>query len=92
MAYDIGDQPQLTFTFTDVDGAVADPTSFTITFQAPSGTETVKTQADCTHVSTGVYRYNHLFTEAGRWQVRVVSSGAVVAAEQTHFDVRESNI
>jgi hypothetical protein len=92
MAYDIGDQPRLTMTFTDIDGVLADPTDFTLTLQKPSGIEITKIAADCTHQSTGVYYWDQLLTESGRWQINVVSTGATVAAEQTQLDVRESNI
>ena len=41
--YEIGDQPRITCTFTNLAGTVMDPTTVTCTVKTPSGTSTTYT-------------------------------------------------
>lgn len=92
--YQIGDVLRLKATFTDIDGAVADPTTVTITVLAPSGTETEKTYgaAQVTRVSTGVYYYDFSVTESGKHYFNWSAGGAYVASDQGAFQVAKSAV
>lgn len=92
--YQVGDLLRLKATFTDVDGAVADPSTVTVTVLAPSGTETEKTYAagDLVRVSTGIYYYDFTVTESGRHYFTWDAGGAYVASDQGAFQVAKSAI
>jgi hypothetical protein len=96
--YDIGDlwTPQATFT---VGGTPTDPTTITVTQQAPDGTETVLAAAvnpatlnsgstPVAKTGTGVFKVNPgvSITAAGRWYVKFVGTGTAAAAD-THVAI-----
>jgi hypothetical protein len=96
--YDVGDlwTPQASFT---VGGVATDPTTITVTQQAPDGTETILAaavdpaalNASSTPVAktgTGVFKVNPgvAITAAGRWYVKFVGTGTAAAAD-THVAI-----
>ena len=97
IAYDIGDVVQVvswdvdeatagTTGFTDADGALADPTTVVVTVQAPDGTQTTPST---TKEAVGRYSATVEPDQAGVWAYRWVGTGAVAAAEEGQFFVRE---
>lgn len=91
--YDHGDAPLATVTFTDLDSAPADPTTVTFRLRSPDGTTTVTTHPasaiDNPTVGTFTYQLNALDQE-GRWSIRCEGTGALTAAAETTFIVRDS--
>jgi hypothetical protein len=96
--YDVGDfwTPQATFT---VGGVATDPTTITVTQQAPDGTESVLAAAvspaglnasstPFAKTGTGVFKVNPgvAITAAGRWYVKFTGTGAA-AASDTHVAI-----
>lgn len=90
---DVGDVPQLKIIWTDINGAVVDPTTITLYLQAPSGAVGTYTYASgsVAKVSAGTYTYNGTATAPGYWDVRWVADGSAVAAEQSRYFVRGVN-
>jgi hypothetical protein len=91
--YDVGDlwTPQATFSIANVN---TDPTTLTVTQQAPDGTETILANAvspgslnssstPVAKTATGVFKLNPgiTITSAGRWHVKFVGTGAAAAAD-----------
>lgn len=87
-AYDIGALVRLTGTFKDIDGAVTDPTTVTVTVVDPLGTST---DYSPTKDSTGVYHYDLDLTgaTAGTWRYKFQGTGACQAAEWASFYVEK---
>ncbi|HEX9768434.1 MAG TPA: hypothetical protein VGA50_04585 [Kiloniellales bacterium] len=85
----VGSSKRLTFTFTDIAGDPAEPTSIALTIREPDGVEIAKTDADMTHAVTspvnGTYTYDHPVAKEGRHFVHVDADGAVEAASQSEF-------
>lgn len=89
-AVDIGDVKRLQATFTDVSGALANPTAINLIIREPDGTEITKVIGDMTNPSTGVFHFDHTWTvKPGRHIVRLESTGTVATAERTEFWVRQ---
>ena len=92
--FDTGDLPTVTASFTDVDGAAADPTAVKVTTLSPNGTSVEYTDADSevTNPSTGTWKF--LFptalTEEGTWRVRFEGTETLIAAAEQKFSVRET--
>jgi hypothetical protein len=91
--YDVGDlwTPQATFTVASV---ATDPSTITVTQQAPDGTETILANAvspaslnssstPVAKTGTGVFKVNPGVTinAAGRWHVKFVGTGTAAAAD-----------
>ena len=87
--YDIGDRPRATVTFTSVTGTPTNPTTVTVTVQDPTGAET---SPAATSDGSGVYHVDVDATMSGRWLVRFVGTGNVVAAVEDSFFVRVSPV
>ena len=93
--YNVGDQVRLTATFTDSVGAVADPTTVTCLvrrrYQYPTVTTTTYTYpATVTKSGTGVYYVDVTPDTEGIWDYRWVATGTVIAAEESAFNVPNS--
>lgn len=86
--YDKGDQVRLIGTFKDITGSVTDPTVVTVRVKNPLGTVTTPA---ATQESPGVYHVDVTLDESGTWWYRFEGTGAVVAAEETAFNVRDSH-
>lgn len=97
--YDIGDAVRLktwsasVLGFTDVNGALADPTTVTLKVRDPNGTETPYVFGSSAIVKDSVGKYHFdlgpLLT-AGRWFYRWIGAGAIVAAAEGSFAVTKS--
>lgn len=85
--YDVGDSPVLTATFRDRDTELKDPTTVVCRVLPPSGTEQNPSPAQ---VSTGVYEAVITIDEPGVWHYRFEGTGAVEAAGDHKFKVRET--
>lgn len=93
--YDIGDTVRLFVRFLDVDGALADPTLAVILTKNPKGAETTNST---TKESTGVYYFDQVIGsesirgdgEDAEWFYRGKGTGALVAAAEHSFKVRQS--
>ena len=89
MRFDIGDRVRITATFTDLAGAVADPTTVALTVKAPDGTLTSPSNSKD---STGVYHADVNPDASGTWWYRWTGTGALVAAEEGTFSVRQRQV
>jgi len=92
-SYDIGDGRRFTATYTDIDGAAADPTTVTVRIREPDGTVTAYvygTDAEVVKSTTGVYYVDWTFNQTGRHQVRWEGAGDVTTAQQTEVYVRRT--
>lgn len=93
--YDIGDIVRVSASFFNISDALVDPTSASMIFQKPSGSDTTYvygTDAELVKSTTGVYYADVTITEAGRWWVRWSSCGTGQATEETYFDVRSRTV
>lgn len=90
MAYDVGQQVRLSFTFRNLAGELADPTTVTVKVQDAAGAET--SYSDAVHDSTGRYHKDITITTPGGgvWYYRAEGTGALVAAGETSFPVRQT--
>jgi hypothetical protein len=75
--YAIGSQAHLTATFKDLSGALADPTTVTITVTLPNGTAAVGSPFTAARDSLGQYHYDYTTTVAGIHQYYSTGTGAV---------------
>jgi hypothetical protein len=84
MSYHIGDGIRITTTFTDLAGAVADPTTVVCRVRAPNGTQSTPT---VTRTSTGIYYSDVTVDQPGDWRYRMVGTGAITAVDEGYFNV-----
>ena len=93
MSYHVGDTIRASCTFTDVDGAAADPTTVTLEVKDPSGNVTTLTYAagQITKASAGNYHCDLAVDEAGVWEYRWIGTGNVAQADQGAFYVLQVN-
>lgn len=80
--YEVGSLVEVTATFRDDAGALADPTAVVAEYKRPDGTIVV---AAATHDSLGVYHIDVPLTESGNWAARFNGTGAIVAAAESKF-------
>jgi len=83
--YDKGDLVRLTGTFTDPNGALADPTAVTLRLRNPLA---VATTPATVKDATGVYHYDLTLDTVGEWFYRWEGTGAVTTAEEASLYVR----
>jgi hypothetical protein len=92
--FDIGDQVQVTATFTNLAGALANPTTLTWQVLQPGGTSTTYTEVspEVANTSTGIWTLTFVITanDPGRWHVRSRGTAGVKAADEDWLDVRRS--
>ena len=92
--FDIGDEVQVTATFTNLAGVLTNPTALTFQVEQASGVETSYTQVspEVANPSTGVWTLTFTITanDPGRWYVRSRGTTGVKAADEDWFDVRRS--
>lgn len=72
-----------------------DPTNASFIYEAPDGTETTKTypaDVEVVHESTGIFHIDVDCPTAGKWKIRFVASGALVAVSEATWDVVPSNL
>lgn len=78
-----GNGVEATVAFTDASGAAADPTTASVVVRQPDGTETTYT-SELTHVGVGVYTLTFAPATPGRWYVKGVGTGNVVAVDEDY--------
>lgn len=92
-SYDVGDRVRVSLAFTDDAGDAADPTTVRGRFRDPSGVVTTYVHgADSELVkdSVGNYHFDIDPDEDGEWRYRGEGEGAVRAAAEGRFSVRDS--
>lgn len=87
--YDIGDTVQLTGTFTDANGALADPTTVVCRLLKPDGTTATLT---ATKQSTGVYTATATIDQDGTHWFRFTGSGTVGASDEDILKVQTRRV
>lgn len=87
LEYDIGDVAQLEASFTDEDGAPADPTTVTATVRDPSGNVSsyIVTSGQIIRDGVGAYHLDVPVDEAGDWFASFVGTGAIASIEEVSF-------
>lgn len=93
--YDVGDKIRISGDFTDINDEDIDPTVTTFKFTDPSGNTTTyiyETDDELARDSLGHFHVDISIDEAGTWYYRWIGTGAVQAAEEGHFTVREPHI
>lgn len=90
--FQLGQKPTLTLTYTDVDGALADPSSPVLQVKYPDGTETDYTTG-FTKVSLGVWTwaFPDVLSLDGRYFLRSTDDGSVGFSEEAEFFVASSH-
>jgi len=89
--YDINDRVRVAATFS-AGGVNTDPATITLKVQDPSRNDTTYTYAlvTVTRSAAGEYYKEITVDEAGYWYYRWEGTGAVVAAGEGYFMIRES--
>lgn len=87
--FDIGALARLTGTYTDINGALVDPTTASVSVKAPDGTVTTATPSKD---STGIYHYDFQTTLWGNHFYRFTGTGAAVGAGDSQFLVKQSPV
>ena len=77
--YGIGARVRIDAEFRDLDGALTDPTTVTVTFWDPADNATTSTSS-WTKDSVGLYHLDITTDEAGTWFYKWTGAGAVIAA------------
>ena len=91
--YDIGDLVRMSAAFTTTSGSAADPTGLTFKLKDTTGstaTYVYGTDAALVKDSTGNYHVDYAPAAAGNYYYRFAGTGAVQAAGEELFSVRES--
>lgn len=91
--YDLGDMVRVSASFTNIDGVAADPTAVTLQVRRPDTSITTYTYgADPEIVKTdvGQYRADLDIDQEGTWRFRWAGVGAVQAAHESVFYIRDS--
>jgi hypothetical protein len=94
-AYNVGDQIRLEASFTNIAGTPTDPTTVTCIvkrrYQLPPVASTTYTYpATITKTGTGEYYVDVTPDNEGIWDYRWVATGTIVAAEESAFNVPNS--
>lgn len=87
MTYEVGDIAVITVSFTDANGAPADPTTVILTIRNPDNT--ISTPA-VGHAATGLYTYSLTITQSGVYLYQWAGTGAIVAVVEGSVVVNPS--
>lgn len=93
LTYDKGDVLRITGTYTNAVGAAIDPSVPMFSVRAPSGattTYTYPTDVSLVRLSQGIYYSDVRFTTAGKWSVRMHSTGTGEASAEQEYVVKQS--
>lgn len=88
-AYDIGDLVNVTATFRDEDGELADPDTVVLTVLKPDG---MATTVEAGSTVTGIWTGEISPDAHGTWRYRFAGTGAVKAAGEGAFNVRRRRV
>lgn len=92
--FDLGDAPRVIVTFRDFSGVLADPTTVTVKIKKGDGSIVTKlfgTDVEVVKDSAGIYHIDIDTDMSGTWTVRGEGTGAVKAAIEQRFKVKESD-
>ena len=87
-SYALGKKVRFTCTFTDITGAVSDPTSVVARSRTPLGV--VATPSPVVRTGTGVYYVDVTLDTRGTWTIRFEGTGTLVAADEVTVVCEES--
>ncbi len=87
--YDVGDSLELRADFKNRAGVATNPTAVTLKVRKPDGTTVVVANAN---VGTGAYEGTYDPTVAGEYVYRFEGTGAVKAAGENTFKVRDQQV
>ena len=90
-SYPLGSSLLLSATFTDIEDRTVDPTIITLSTRDPTGAEFDYTSPDITKVTSGVYTCQVAPTVPGVWRYRWRGIGAVLAANESKFEIKPSD-
>lgn len=90
-SYPLGSSILLSATFTDISDHVVDPTAITLSTRDPAGVRFDYTDPEVVKVSTGVYSCQIAPTVPGVWRYRFRGIGAVLAANESKFEIKPSD-
>ena len=91
--YNMGNNIRCSVSFRNLAGALANPTVVTFRYQDPSGNETILTlppDAAIVNDGTGQYHSDITIDEEGLWYYRWEGTGALIAAAEFYFQIRDS--
>jgi hypothetical protein len=91
MIWEVGDVAPLIVQFTDINGNLADPTTVTLTSQAPDGSQIVYTTVSSpaiAHNNVGTFQLNLPITESGVYAFRWTGTGAVSQVQEGTLTVQ----
>jgi hypothetical protein len=91
--YDLGDVVRVTGTWTNAAGTATDPAAVYFKYMDPSRNVTAlvyDVDDEVVKSATGIYYVDVDGDEVGRWFVRLYSTGAGKAAEESYFDIVKS--
>ena len=92
--YTIGQRVRILGTFEDASGAPLDPSSVTLKLRRPNGAESTHvygTDPDVVRDGAGAYHYGVDATLPDTWHYRWVGAGSAPCADESWFEVRQSN-
>lgn len=87
MSFDIGDVAHLAINFADSDGVPTNPTTVTLTIQAPDNTNLTPTP---TNDSAGAWHYDLPLAQSGIYRFKWTGTGTIAAVEEGEIPVRAS--
>jgi hypothetical protein len=90
-SYPLGSSLILSATFTDIDNHTVDPTTITCSTRDPLGVEFDYADPEVIKVSSGVYSCQIAPTVPGVWRYRWRGIGAVLAANESKFEIKPSD-
>lgn len=90
--FNVGEEARLSAIFTDIDGALDDPTVVTLKVLLPDGTEVSFTGGDITNDpdTEGGFYYDYPITMAGDYHWRWIAEDSLIAASEGVFAVHAS--
>lgn len=92
MSFIVGKRVTVRCVFRDQNGVSADPTTVQVTVKRPNGVVTTYNTADITRTGVGTYERAVDLDVAGRWRLRVSSTGTVMAVYEDALDVLPSQV
>jgi len=89
VAHDIGDKRRIVANFKDPAGVLTNPTTVTSKVRDPAG---IITTPSPVNDGVGIFNLDITFTLPGRWIIKIIGEGTVVATEKTEVWIREDGI
>jgi hypothetical protein len=78
--YTVGQKVEVTFTFRDFNGALADPSTVSLLWRSPAGVESAADTS--THTALGTWTSDKILTSAGSWVARAETTGTIRAPKE----------